>query len=190
VRIPIQTGKADRLGFGRFPAPSALLALAFFSAAGSAYAQTGAILCTVTENGAPARGTFEAEQSGKEIGSGSCGDSLAVPPGKYRVSVTLDGALDSPTKSADVAVTAGKTAPLTIDFKTGVLEVRVEAKAQGGTAQINVNRGSERIGTIGSNVPARLSTGAYEVVVRLGGQERRFAVDLRPGQRRLVRAQF
>jgi hypothetical protein len=144
----------------------------------------------VTENGAPARGTFEAKQSGKQIGSGSCGDSFAVPPGKYSVSVTLDGALDSPSKTAEVTVKAAKTAPFTVDFKTGVLEVRVEAKAQGGTAQINVNRGSERIGTIGSNVPAHLSAGAYEVVVRLGGQERRFDVDLRPGQRRLVRAQF
>ena len=180
----------DRLSFKTVRARSALLAVALLSAAGSAHAQTGAILCTVTENGAPARGTFEAEQSGKKVGSGSCGDSLPIPPGKYRVSVTLDGALDSPHKTAEVTVTAGKTAPLTVDFKTGVLEVRVEAKAQGGTAQINVNRGSERIGTIGSSVPARLSTGAYEVVVRLGGQERRFDVDLRPGQRRLIRAQF
>ena len=37
---------------------------------------------------------------------------------------------------------------------------------------------------------ARLSAGSYEVVVRLGGQERRYSVDLRPGQRRVVRAQF
>lgn len=190
MRIPIQTGNGDRLGFRRVRAPSALLAVTLLFAAGSAHAQTGAILCTLTENGAPARGTLEAEQSGKEVGSGSCGDPLAVPPGKYRVSVTLDGALDTPTKTADVTVTAGKTAPLTIDFKTGVLEVRVETKAQGGTAQITVMRGSERIGTVGSSVPARLSAGAYGVVVRLGGQERRFDVDLRPGQRRLVRAQF
>ena len=190
MRIPIQTGKADRLVFGRGRAPSALLAVALLSAAGSAHAQTGAILCTVTENGAPARGTFEAKQSGKKVGSGSCGDALTVPPGQYKVSLTLDGALDTPTKIANVTVKAGKTAPLTIDFKTGVLEVRVEAKAQGGTAQITVMRGSERIGTVGSGVPARLTAGAYEVVVRLGGQERRFDVDLRPGQRRLVRAQF
>jgi hypothetical protein len=28
------------------------------------------------------------------------------------------------------------------------------------------------------------------VIVRLGGEERRYAVDLRPGQHRMVRAQF
>ncbi len=190
MRIPIQTGNGDRLGFGGARIAWALLAAALFSAAGWAHAQTGAIRCTVTENGAPARGTFEAAQSGKQVGAGSCGDPLALPPGRYEVSVTLDGALDSPTKTTSVAVTAGKTTPLTTDFKTGVLEVQIESKARGGTAQITVSRGSERIGTLGSNVPARLSAGTYAVVVRLGGQEQRYDVDLRPGQRRLVRAQF
>jgi hypothetical protein len=55
---------------------------------------------------------------------------------------------------------------------------------------VTVNRGSTRIGTLGSGVAARLSTGTYEVIVRLGGEEQRYSVDLRPGQRRLVRAQF
>ena len=39
-------------------------------------------------------------------------------------------------------------------------------------------------------VAARLSAGEYVVVVRLGGAEQRHAVDLRPGQRRIIRAQF
>ena len=73
---------------------------------------------------------------------------------------------------------------------TGVLEVRIEAKGQSGTGIVTVNRGAKRIGTVGSGVGARLSAGSYEVVVRLGGQERRYSVDLRPGQRRVVRAQF
>jgi hypothetical protein len=102
----------------------------------------------------------------------------------------LDGTLDNPSKTTEVEVVAGKTAPVTIDFQTGVLEVRIEAKGQRGTGMVTVNRGSDRIGTLGSGVAARLSAGSYEVVVRLGGQERRYTVDLRPGQRRLVRAQF
>jgi hypothetical protein len=104
--------------------------------------------------------------------------------------VRLDGTLDNPSKSVDVEVAPGKTAPVTVDFQTGVLEVRIEAKGQRGTGIVTVNRKGERIGTLGSGVGARLSAGSYEVVVRLGGQEQRYSVDLRAGQRRLVRAQF
>jgi len=104
--------------------------------------------------------------------------------------VRLDGTLDNPSKSVRVEVSPGKATPVSVDFQTGVLEVRIETKGQRGTGIVTVNRGSQRIGTLGSGVAARLSAGSYEVVVRLGGEERRYSVDLRPGQRRLVRAQF
>jgi len=167
-----------------------LLAATLFFAAEAAKAQSGAILCSVTENAAPARGTASVEGGGKEIAAGSCGAALPVPAGKYKVTVRLDGTLDNPSKVVDVEVSGGKTAPVSVDFKTGALEVRIENKGQSGTGIVAVNRGSERIGTLGSGVAARLSAGKYEIVVRLGGQERRYEVDLRPGQRRLVRAQF
>ena len=96
----------------------------------------------------------------------------------------------TPSKRLGVKVTAGSPSPVSVDFQTGMLEVRIETKGQRGTAMVTVNRGTKRIGTLGSGVAARLSTGTYEVVVRLGGEERRYSVDLRPGQRRLVRAQF
>jgi hypothetical protein len=102
----------------------------------------------------------------------------------------LDGTLDNPAKSLSVEVSAAKATPVSVDFQTGVLEVRIETKGQRGTGMVTVNRGSTRIGTLGSGVAAHLSAGTYEVVVRLGGEERRYSVDLRPGQRRLVRAQF
>jgi hypothetical protein len=104
--------------------------------------------------------------------------------------VRLDGALDNPAERVSVKVDAGKASPVAIDFQTGMLEVRIETKGKRGTGIVTVSRGSKRIGTLGSGVAARLSTGTYEVVVRLGGEERRYSVDLRPGQRRLVRAQF
>ena len=190
MRILIQTGSLPSPGSFRVPVPSLVLAAALCFSAAEAQAQSGEILCSLTENGAPARGTAAAEQNGKAVAAGSCGAPLSVPAGKYRVTVRLDGALDNPSRSVDLEVKAGKSAPLNIDFKTGVLEVRIESKGQRGTGIVTVNRGSERIGTLGSGVAAHLSAGQYEVVVRLGGQERRYEVDLRPGQRRLVRAQF
>lgn len=190
MRILIQTGWEH---LGRSVSASALpaaIVLALFCAAGGVEAQTGQIRCSVTENGGPARGSVVVEQNGREVGGGSCGSSLSVPVGKYKVTVRLDGTLDNPAKSVDVEVSASKPTPVAVDFQTGVLEVRIETKKQGGTGLVTVNRGSKRIGTLGSGVSARLTVGAYEVIVRLGGEERRYAVDLRPGQHRMVRAQF
>lgn len=156
----------------------------------SADAQTGQISCSVTTNGTPARGTIVVERDGREVAGGSCGAVLSVPAGKWRATVRLAGTLDNPSKQVDVIVTAGKATPVRVDFKTGVLEVRIETKGGSGTGMVTVNRGSKRIGTLGAGVAAQLSAGKYEVVVRYGGKERRFTVDLHPGQRRLVRAQF
>ena len=190
MRILIQTGSALGARFLWSSMLSLLIAGGFFFAAGGAKAQSGQIGCSVTENGATARGTVSVTQNGKEVAAGSCGANLSVPAGKCKVTVRLDGALDNPARVVEVEVKPGQTAPVSVDFKTGVLEVRIESKAQSGTGLVTVNRGTERIGTLGSGVSARLSAGQYQVVVRLGGQERRYEVDLRPGQRRVVRAQF
>jgi len=169
---------------------SLLVTAALFCGAGTAQAQSAQIRCSVTENGAPARGTIVVEQKGREIGGGSCGATLSVPAGKCKVTVRLDGVLDNPSKSVNVELGPGTTTPVAVNFQTGVLEVRIETKEQRGTGIVVVNRGSKRIGTLGSGVRARLSAGSYEVVVQLGGKERRYSVDLHPGQRRLLRAQF
>ena len=153
-------------------------------------AQEGQIRCAITENGSPGRGTVLIEKDGKKVASGSCARAFAVSPGTHRVTLRLDGALDNPARTVEVEVTEGKTASATADFQTATLEVRVEAKGQRGTSLVAVEQNGRRLGTLGSGVSAKLSAGTYEVVVRLGGQEKRYAVDLRPGQRRLVRAQF
>jgi hypothetical protein len=115
---------------------------------------------------------------------------LTVPAGLCKVTIRLDKALDSPAKSVKVNVAAGKTEQVSVDFETAILEVRIETKGASGTALVAVEKGGKRIGTLGSGVPAKLSAGTYHVIVRWGGQEKRYEVDLRPGQRRLVRAQF
>jgi hypothetical protein len=167
-----------------------LLAIALWSPAGVAQGQSAQIRCVITENGAPARGTLEVDQNGREVGGGTCGTVISVPAGQCRVTVRLDGTLDNPSKTTEVEAKVGETKLVSVDFQTGVLEVRIETKGQRGTGIVIVNRGSTRIGTLGSGVAVPLSAGSYQVVVRLGGEERRFTVDLRPGQRRLLRAQF
>ena len=130
------------------------------------------------------------EQSGKKVASGSCAKAVSVPAGSSRVTVRLDGALDNPAQIVEVTATGGKTSQARVDFKTAVLEVRIETRGQKGTGLVAVEKGGKRIATIPHGVPARLSAGSYDVVIRLGSEERRTKVDLRPGQRRLVRAQF
>lgn len=159
-------------------------------AAASAHAQTGEVRCSVTTNGAPASGTIAIERGGREEAGGSCGTVISVPAGKWSATIRLDGTLDNPSKQVDITVVAGKATPVRVDFKTGVLEVRIDAKGGSGTGMVTVNRGSTRIGTLGAGVAAQLSAGTYEVVVRYGGKERRYPVELRPGQRRLLRAEF
>ncbi|MDH4282738.1 MAG: hypothetical protein OEV36_08815 [Myxococcales bacterium] len=170
---------------------STVAAAVWLAGAGAAAAESGEIRCSVTENGTPARGTVVINQKGREVGGGSCGGAtVSVPAGRCEVTVRLDGALDNPSKNVDVEVKAGKTTPIAVDFQTGVLEVRIETKGQRGTGMVTVSRGSKRVGTLGSGVAARLSAGSYEIAVRLGGEERRYSVDLRPGQHRVIRAQF
>ena len=130
------------------------------------------------------------EQAGKKVASGACGRSITVPAGSCKVTVILDAALDNPSRTVEVRVEPEKTTPVTVDFKTAVLEVQIKTRGARGTSLVAVERDGRRIGTIGVDVPARLSAGNYEVVVRLSGQEQRHKVELRPGQRRLVRAQF
>jgi hypothetical protein len=102
----------------------------------------------------------------------------------------LDGALDNPAQTVKVDVATGQTVPVAVDFETGTLEVRIATKGKRGTGLVAVEKDGKRLGTIGSGVAVRLSAGAYMVVVRLDGHEQRHEVDLRPGQSRLVRAQF
>lgn len=190
MRILTQTG-----GLLGTAAPRALVVVllglgSLGSVPAAAQAQGGQIACVVTENGAPARGSIEVEKDGKKTASGSCRRPLAVAAGTYRVTVHLDGALDNPMQSRTTTVVEGKVSTEAFDFQTGTLEVRIEAKGQTGTGIVAVEKDGRRIGTLGAGVAARLSAGAYRVVIRLGGREQRHDIELRPGQRRLLRAQF
>ncbi len=189
MRITTQTGEAaSRRSSGGWNWAIALARGLLWSA--PALGQDGQIQCTISENGTASRGTIAVEQKGRQVASGSCARPVSVPAGPSKVTIRLDKALDSPAKSVEVNVVAGKTAQVSVDFETAILEVRIETKGASGTALVAVEKGGKRIGTLGSGVPAKLSAGTYQVIARWGGQEKRYEVDLRPGQRRLVRAQF
>ena len=155
-----------------------------------ATAQEGRVRCAVTTNGATSTGTIAIVGPGKKTIAGPCRSSLRVPAGTWEATLRLDGALDNPSKTVRVVVTAGEETRVAADFATGTLEVQISARDGRGTGVVTVKRNSHRVGTLGASVPAILSVGSYEIIVQYGEHERRYDVKLRPGQRRLIRAQF
>lgn len=187
LRKPRRGGRRpDRAG-----AAAALLAVGItLCAPASSGAQGGQVQCIVTANGAPATGTIAIAGPGAKETAGTCGAPIQMEAGRWKATVRLDGALDNPLKQVDVNVTAGKATRVSVDFEIGTLEVQIRAKGASGTGMVTVKRGSQRVGTLGAGVAAQLSAGKYEVTVQYDGREKRYAVTLQPGQRRVLRAQF
>ena len=168
-----------------------VLVLGVSVGASAALAQAGAVRCIVTANGAPATGTITLVREGERVEGGSCDQQFRVPAGEYAAVVRLDGALDHPSREKSIRVVMGETAVVKVNFKTAVLQVDIKTKSRGGAAMVMVLKGGKKIGTLGSGVAAHITAATYDVVVRYGGQEQRFEkVKLRPGQHRILRAQF
>lgn len=182
MRIPAQTSGHQRVA--RTLCAAAVTCLWGVPASGAA--ASGKVRCSVTANQVPATGTIVLEREGREVAGGACGKSIVAPVGSWSATVRLDGALDHPAKTIPVEVKEGQTAHVRVDFETGTLEVRIEAKGGAGTAMVSVHRSSKRIGSLAVGVSAQLSSGTYEVRISLRGEQQRH----RPGQRRVIRARF
>jgi hypothetical protein len=157
-----------------------------------AVATSGArVTCEITENGQPASGTITVLADGAEVVEGTCGRPLPIPAGAHEAVLRLDGALDGPERRIPLEALAGRTVPLSADFATGLLEVRIQSQGRD-TAGIAVIRKDRRqVGTLGSGVTAHLSVGSYEVIARYRTHERRFeSVEIRKGERSALAASF
>lgn len=145
----------------RFAAPFAVTLLLASSAAADA-----AVSCEILENGAAASGTMLVLDGDREVGQTSCGKSLSLPPGSYTAVLQLDGAIDGPEQR--VPLTVGKDAPKPVkaDFATGTLEVKITSESKAAAGMAIIRKDGKQIGTLGSGVPAHLSAGTYEIVVR------------------------
>jgi len=151
----------------------------------------GQLDCRVTENGGVASGTMTVRDGDREVATGSCGSAVTVPPGSYRVTLRLDGALDQPERTVTTRVRGGASETATADFATGILEVRITANGRRAAGMATIFRNGDRIGTLGSGVAGHLSAGTYDVVVRYRAEERRFdGVSIARGQRRALSAAF
>ncbi len=187
MNIVTQTSSARR-SFGL--CVCLLVAVGGLSLQGLAQSAEGQILCQITRNGTQARGTVILQQDGHEVARGPCNSALTAAPGRYRAVVRLDGNLDHPKKTLNIEIKAGRRIPIEVDFPSGTLLVRVVSKGGTGPAIIAVHQGKERIGTLSNGVEAQLSEGKYEVVVEQSGRTKSQPVDLRAGQKRMIRVEI
>jgi len=162
-----------------------LLALPALAAGGAS------VTCEILENGKPASGTIVVLQGDAEVGRGSCGKPLSVPPGEYSALLSLDGALDGPEQRQSLSAQANKPAKLSADFPTGLLEVKISSQGKDAAGMAVIRKQGKQIGTLGSGVAAHLSAGAYQVVARHRAQQRAFEdVQIRKGERTVLDASF
>ncbi|MCC6873458.1 MAG: hypothetical protein IT378_04040 [Sandaracinaceae bacterium] len=150
-------------------------------------AAPGVLACALTENGIPAPASVVLRQSGRVIVSGSCARPLSVPSGTYEVILTLENALDRPSRTLSATVIAGRTLELHADLPTAILEVRFLRGTQIVPGLAFVERDGRAIGSVGSGVLHRLTPGAYRVVARTSAGDRAYDVVLEAGGRRAVR---
>lgn len=146
--------------------------------------------CRVEENGAWAPASFSALRDGQRVASGRCGSAITLEPGTYDVVLTLEETLDRPQRRVRVQAPEGGSVQATASFQTSILEVRFTREREPAAGLAIILRDGEQVGTLGSRVPARLSSGRYEIIARYRTHERRFTVDLAPGQRRAIHAAF
>ncbi len=150
----------------------------------------GRLACAADENGIAAPASVQLRSGGNVVASGSCASPIEVPAGTYDAIVTLESALDRPTRALRVTVQPGALATARASFQTAILEVRFTADRSPVPGLAIIQRDGVTVGTLGSGVSARLSAGTYTIVARYRTGERTYVVTLAPEQRRAVRADF
>lgn len=151
----------------------------------------GSLDCRVEENGVYAPATLQLrDANGRVVASGDCARPMEVAAGTYDAVLTLETALDRPTRTVRVNVPAGGSVTARASFATAILEVRFTEDGRPVHGLAYIRSGGRVVGTVGSGVSARVSAGRYEIVARYRTEDRVYTVDLAAGQRRAVRAAF
>lgn len=154
-------------------------------------AADAAVSCEILENGQAASGTMLVLSGTKEVAEGTCGKPLTLPAGSYTAVLRLDGAIDGPEQR--VAFVVDKTAPKPIkaDFATGILEVKITSESKAAAGMAIIRKDGKQIGTLGSGVPAHLSAGTYEIVVRHRAESKTLAaVEIAKGGKKTLEVSF
>jgi len=165
-----QTSLRSHLGF----VLCATLVLGY--AAFSARAQTGrgSIVVTARVNGQPVAARVKVLEGSTGV-EGATGESISLPAGTQRISVTIaesQALLDKPTQKLSVFVEPGKPTAVDVTFKWARvrLDVLVGGRSQG-SVPVKLFRNGEQVAELKSGAaPQAITPGKYEADVILRGR--------------------
>lgn len=165
------------------------LLLSAFGGPGVQAQAKGKLDCEAQENGAVALASFRVLADETQISKGMCGRPIELPPGRYAVTVALDGAADAPEQTQFVEVKAGATGSAKVKFETGEIVVEITRDGRRGVGTVRLLRGMAVVATLTAGVPHRISSGTYGVEIESRGARRTLpAVTISRGELRTIRA--
>jgi hypothetical protein len=171
MTLSSQTSNRSHLSF---VLGAALVGLGFGAFSADAQTGRGSIVVTARVNGQPvaARVKILEGSSGLE---GATGESISLPAGNQRISVTItesEALLDKPTKKLSVFVEPGKSTAVDVTFKWARvrLDVLVGGRSQG-SVPVKLFRNGEVVAELKSGAkPQAITPGKYEADVMLRGR--------------------
>ncbi len=143
----------------------------------------GRVAVRITENGRRATGTFTLFEGGRPVATGTADAPAGVAPGRYRIVVRLDGALDRPEIVTEVDVAGGAVAVVPAPFSTGTLDIAVQLGGRRVAASVAIFRagGTASVAVLSSGVRGVLSAGEYDLQVRYRDTVQSLRVVVPPG---------
>lgn len=134
----------------------------------------GSAVITAKVNGQPVAARVKVLDGSSKL-EASAGESISLPAGTQRISVTIADAqalLDKPTQNLSVFIEPGKSTPVEVTFRWAKvrLDVLVGGRSQG-KVPVKLFRGGEAVAELQSgSAPQAISPGKYEADVLLRGR--------------------
>jgi|GEM_PF-4870360 len=134
----------------------------------------GSVVVTAKVNGQPVAARVKILDGSSKL-EGATGESISLPAGTQRISVTVaqtQALLDKPTQNLSVFIEPGKSTPVDVTFRWAKvrLDVLVGGRSQG-KVPVKLFRGGEAVAELQSGTaPQAISPGKYEADVLLRGR--------------------
>lgn len=134
----------------------------------------GSVVVTAKVNGQPVAARVKILDGSSKL-EGATGESISLPAGTQRISVTVaetQALLDKPTQNLSVFIEPGKSTPVEVTFRWAKirLDVLVGGRSQG-KVPVKLFRGGAAVAELQSGTaPQAISPGKYEADVLLRGR--------------------
>jgi hypothetical protein len=134
----------------------------------------GSVVVTARVDGQPVAARIKVLEGAQGL-EGTTGDTISLPAGTQRISVTIadtQSLLDKPTQNMSVFIEPGKSTPVDVTFRWArvKLDVLVGGRSQG-SVPVKLFRGGEPVAELkAGGAPQAITPGKYEADVMLKGR--------------------